>query len=80
MKKMLILMLVMFIMSCFSLASAHDNPQWLSPTYQMLDGDDSPPPEPPKDRPHKHHPKPPKDNPDKNHPPEPPQPDPGPNN
>jgi len=66
MKKMVILMIAMFVMSFFSIASAHDNYQCSNQNYQMLYRGD-PPPEgpPPQDPPprhrdkHKRHPAPP---------------------
>lgn len=88
MKKTVILMVVIFGMTCFSLVSAKDNHyQLLNSSYQMLDRDDPPPAEPPDERHdkdhHKHPPKPqpPQDNPDKDHPqqPDPANPEPDPN-
>jgi len=57
MKKMLILMVAMFVLSLSSMVSAHDNPQFLTSNYQMLAVDDQPQPDP-NDPHHKPQPKP----------------------
>ncbi|WP_371374894.1 hypothetical protein [Sporomusa aerivorans] len=42
MKKMLVLMIAMFVLSLSSMVSAHDNQQNLVPNYQMLAAADQP--------------------------------------
>lgn len=56
MKKMTALILVMFVMSFFAIASAHDyNCQNSIASIQALDRDDQPPEEPPDKHHKKHH-------------------------
>lgn len=73
MKKLIILLLILFALSCFSIVSAHDVYQHSTPGLQMLDGDNPPPP-PPEDPPNHHH----KRHHDKHHDQDPPPPPPEP--
>jgi hypothetical protein len=58
MKKMLVLMIAMFVLSLSSMVSAHDNQNYgVTPNYQMLAADDHQPQPDPNDPHHKkpHH-------------------------
>jgi len=70
MKKMLVIMCAMFVLTMFATVSAHGNQDNLSTSDHRIVAVDGPQPQDPPQPPHKHKPQP---------KPEPPQPGPGPN-